>query len=106
MHTNATYIHAVPSTVSLPTLDHLKANDSIQKAVAERLSELQPLNSTGMSQKIKSQRGGVEVFVKRKVRWPHEYVLVIKNVSHTTSLQWGSGWLALAEPWGKQLIKI
>ena len=66
MHTNAADTHAVPSTVLLPTLDHLKANNSIQKAAAERLSELQHLNSTGMSQKIKSQRGGVEVFVSKR----------------------------------------
>ena len=57
-HANVTDTHTVPSTVSLPTLDHLKANDNIQKAVVERLSELQQLNLRGMSQK-----------------WPHEYVL-------------------------------
>ena len=66
---NATDTHTVPSTVSLPTLDYLKANDCFQKAVAERLSELQYLNSTGMSQKIKSQREGVEVPTKHKVKY-------------------------------------
>ena len=35
MHTNATDTHAVLSTVSIPTLDHLKANNSIQKVVSE-----------------------------------------------------------------------
>ena len=44
MHTNITDIHTIASTVSLPTLDHLKTNDTIQKVVAERLSELQHLN--------------------------------------------------------------
>ena len=68
MHTNVTDTHTITSTVSLPTLDHLKKNDSIQKVVVERLSELQQLNSTGMSQKLKSQRGGVEVFVKHKTK--------------------------------------
>ena len=77
--TNATYTHAVTSTVLLPTLDHLKANGSVQKTVVERLSELKHLNSTGMSQKIKSQCGGVEVFIKQKVWWPHEYVLAGSN---------------------------
>ena len=38
MHTNVTDTHTVPSTVSLPTLDHLKANENIQKAVAERFN--------------------------------------------------------------------
>ena len=46
---------------SLPTLDHVKTKDSTQKAVAERVSELQHLNLTGMSQKIKSQHGVVKV---------------------------------------------
>ena len=67
-HTQVANTDTVPSTALLPTLDHLKANDSIQNAVAERLSEFQHLNSTGMSQKFKSQRGGVEVFVKQKAR--------------------------------------
>ena len=94
-YTNATDIHAVPSTVSLPTLDHLKANDSIQKAVAERLSELQHLNSTGMSQKMKSQCGG-EVFVKQKVRWPHEYVLAGSNKERVTYDKLSLGqWMAV-----------
>ena len=83
-HTNATDTHTVLSTVSLPTLDHLKANDSIQKALAERLSAIQHLNLTGMSQKIKSQCGGVEVFVKKKVKWPHEYVLASSNKERVT----------------------
>ena len=33
MHTRVTDIHTVPSTVSLPTHDHLKTNDNIQNAV-------------------------------------------------------------------------
>ena len=32
-----------------------------------------------MSQKVNSQRGGVEVFVKHKTKWPHEYVLAGNN---------------------------
>ena len=87
MHTNATDTHAVPSNVLLPTLDHLKANNSIQKAAAERLSELQHLNSTGMSQKMKSQCGGVEVLLSKKEDGLTNmcYLVAIKNVSHTTS---------------------
>ena len=41
MHTNVVDTHTVPSTVSLPTLDYLKANNNIQKAVADGVSELQ-----------------------------------------------------------------
>ena len=84
MHTQMSDTHTVPSTVSLTMLDHLKANNNIQQAVSERLSELQHLNSTGMSQKIRSQRGDVEDFVKQKVRWPHEYVLAGSNKERVT----------------------
>ena len=95
MHTQLPDTHTVPSTDSLPTLDHLKANNNIQQAVAERLSELQHLNSTVMSQKIRSQQGGVEVFVKQKVRWPHEYVLEGSNKERVTYDQLTMGqWMA------------
>ena len=77
---NVANTQAVPSNVSLPTLDHLRANDNIEKAVAVRLTELQHLNSIVIPQKIKSQRGGlVEVFVKHRAKWQHEYVLAGNN---------------------------
>ena len=80
-----------------PTLDHLRANDNIQKAVTDRLAELQHLNLRDMSQEIKSQRGGqVKVFVKPRAKWPHEYVLAGKNkerftYNHLTMGQWMDG---------------
>ena len=60
------------------------------------LSELQHLNSTGISQKLKSQCGGIEVFVKHKVRWPHDYVLAGSNkecvmYDQLTMGQWMAG---------------
>ena len=95
MHTQLSDTHTVPSTVSFPTLDHLKANNNIQQAVAEKLSALQHLNSTGMSQKTRSQQGGVEVFVKQTFRWPHEYVLVGFNKERVTYNQLTMGqWMA------------
>ena len=51
MHAIVTNTHTVLSTVSLPILEHLRANYNIQKAVADRLLELQHLNSTCMSPK-------------------------------------------------------
>ena len=42
----------------------------------QRLQELTELAKTGTVQKLKSQRGGqVEVTVKNRIKWPHEYVL-------------------------------
>ena len=100
MHTNVTDTCTVPSTVSLPTLDYLKTYGNIQKVVVERLSKFQKLSSTGMSEKIKTQRGGqVEVFVKHRAKWPHVYILagITTNLSLTISLLWVSRWLTFAE---------
>ena len=48
----------------------------LQLKVDQRLQELSDLTKTGSFSKIKSQRGGpVDVLIKNRVRWPHEYVL-------------------------------
>ena len=68
----------------------------IQQQVAERLKELSSL-SQGTETKIKSQRGGpVDIFVKNRVKWPHEFVLAgpsKERVSYNnlTMLQWVAG---------------
>ena len=60
----------------LPTFDSLKEDAMIQSKVEQRLQELSELAKTGTLQKLKSQRGGqVEVMVKNRVKWPHEYIL-------------------------------
>ena len=60
----------------LPTFDSLKEDAMIQSKVEQRLQELSELAKTGTIQKLKSQRGGqVEVMVKNRVKWPHEYIL-------------------------------
>ena len=58
-------------------MEYIRANNQIQCSVEERIKELQQLAKTGTSEsKIKSQRGGqVDVFVKNRIKWPHEYVL-------------------------------
>ena len=61
---------------NLPTFDSLKEDAVIQSKVEQRLQELSELAKTGTIQKLKSQRGGqVEVMVKNRVKWPHEYIL-------------------------------
>ena len=64
------------STAHIPSLEYIRANNQIQCSVEERIKELQQLAKSGMSEnKIKSQRGGsVDVFVKNRVKWPHEFV--------------------------------
>ena len=60
----------------LPTFDSLREDSMIQSKVEQTLQELSELAKTGTIQKLKSQRGGqVEVLVKNRVKWPHEYVL-------------------------------
>ena len=48
----------------------------LQFKVDQRLQELSDLAKSGTFQKIKSQCGGpVDVLIKNRIRWPHEYVL-------------------------------
>ena len=57
----------------------------LQLKVEQRLQELSDLAKTGTNSKLKSQRGGnVEVLVKNRVKWPHEYVLSGLNKERVT----------------------
>ena len=58
----------------MPSLFELRQDPLIQDRVQQRLQELNQLVNTG-DQKIKSQRGGVDVFVEHRVKWPHKFVL-------------------------------
>ena len=63
-------------TDQLPNLAASR-QDSSQTQVDQRLKELTALQS-GSDNKIKLQRGGgggVEVMVKNRIKWPHEFVL-------------------------------
>ena len=61
---------------TLPQLDALRQDAQVQQQVQERLLELNEIATSGMPLKLKSQRGGgVDVFVRRRVRWPQEFVL-------------------------------
>ena len=62
--------------LKLPTLQSVKEDALIQLKVEQRLQELTDLAKTGMNPKLKSQRGGtVEVMVKNRIKWAHEYIL-------------------------------
>ena len=57
----------------------------LQLKIEQRLQELSDLAKTGTNSKLKSQRGGsVEVLVKNRVKWPHEYVLSSLNKERVT----------------------
>ena len=57
----------------IPGAHMLKGSKQIQDAVDQRLKELTTLNEKSM---FKSQRGGQEqIFVKRQVLWPQNYIL-------------------------------
>ena len=59
----------------IPTPDKLRQEAYIQKEVQARLLHLADRAKAG-TDKIKSQRGGsVDVFISKRVKWPHEYVL-------------------------------
>ena len=64
-------------TSQILSLEYIRANNEIQCSVEERIKELQHLAKTCMSEnKIKSQRGcQVDVFIKNRIKWPHEFVL-------------------------------
>ena len=56
-----------------PTVPALKQSKSMQQQVDERIRQLVKINEQG---KFRSQRGGVEnVWVKREVPWPQNYIL-------------------------------
>ena len=83
-------VTSMPHPVTTPTLPNLVEH------VQQRLEELTRLNATGTDTKIKSQRGGVDIFVKNRVRWPHEHVLSGSNkerisYDQLTVLQWVTG---------------
>ena len=59
------------TTRTLPNLAEIRQNATIQEQVQQWLEELTRLNATGTDTKIKSQQGGVDIFVQNRVPWPH-----------------------------------
>ena len=59
----------------LPDLHSIR-HKLIQDQVEERIRQLSNSDKKGTVPRIKSQRdGSVDIYVKEKVKWPHEYVL-------------------------------
>ena len=64
----------------MPDLKSIRQDKFIQQQVEERIKQLAGSDKKGTETKIKSLRGGeVDVYVKQRVKWPHEYVLAGNN---------------------------
>ena len=64
---------ATQNLVDTTSLQALRQDAYIQAQVETRIQELAQMSKAG---NIKSQRGGkVDVMVKHRVKWPHEYIL-------------------------------
>ena len=65
-----------PCRQNYPIYTVLEHNKLIQEQVEERIRQLSNSDKKGTDPRIKSQRGAsVDIFVKEKIKWPHEYVL-------------------------------
>ena len=62
--------------LELPSLSNIRSDRGLQRKVDAKLRSLDEGQSSGNEgHKIKSKRGGIDVFVKNKVAWPHEHIL-------------------------------
>ena len=83
----------------LPSLSTIRSRKSIQKQIDGRIRELEAEKEVEGTEtdKIKSKRGGpVDVYVKKKVAWPHEAILGGVNrtrltYDQLTMAQWVQG---------------
>ena len=86
------------SDTVIPTIDFLKASDTIQARVDDRIKELQAMHPQG---KFKSQRGGSDTYwCKREVPWPQNHILSGTSKSRVSydnlsMAQWVSGFCAI-----------
>ena len=96
-HVQTQPVAQVGSDTSLPSLQMIKRDQQIQAQVDQRLRQLADIAQTGTCNKVKSQRGGqVDVFVRTRVKWPHEFVLSGSSKERTsydqlTMPQWMAG---------------
>ena len=96
-HVQTQPVVQVGSDTSIPSLQAIKCDHQIQAQVDQRLRELADIAQTGTSNKVKYQRGGqVDVFVRTRVKWPHEFVLSGSSKERTsydqlTMPQWMAG---------------
>ena len=69
----STIASGTASDTVIPSIDFLKASDTIQARVDDRIRELQAVHPQG---KFKSQRGGSDTYwCRREVPWPQNHIL-------------------------------
>ena len=63
--------------LELPSLSNIRSDRGLRRIINARIRSLEESQNSGNeSQKTKSKRwGGIDVFVKNKVAWPHEHIL-------------------------------
>ena len=99
------------SVKKLPELHTLRHNRSVQDQVEARIRQLSNTDVKGTDPKYKSQRGGtMDVFVKERVKWPHEFVLAGSTKDRITYnqlniTQWMSGFCRILRDENCQKIR-
>ena len=90
--------HVSQNSSNLPeNIQALRQDALVQAQVEQRLLEITQLSRAGTDSRVKSQCGGkIEVLVKNRVKWPHEYVLSGPNkerigYDQLTVTQWVAG---------------
>ena len=100
------------SAKKLPELHTLRHDRSIQDQVEARIRQLSNTDVKGTDPKHKSQRGGsMDIFVKERVKWPHEFVLAGSTTDRITYnqlniTQWMSGFCRILRDENCQKIGI
>ena len=83
----------------VPSIDFLRQNDTLQSEVDRRLAKLRNLNESATRGRVKSQREGPgEIWVKRVVDWPKNFILTGANKTRPTYddlsiTQWVAGFI-------------
>ena len=86
------------SDTVIPSIDFLKASDTIQARVDDRIRELQAVHPQG---KFKSQRGGSDTYwCRREIPWPQNHILSGTNKSRVSydnlsMAQWIAGFCTI-----------
>ena len=102
---------SVEEASNVPSLHTLRNDRPIQDQIQDRLRELSGIDKRGTDKKIKSQRGGaVNIFVKERVKWPHEYVLAGNTKDRITYnqlniTQWMAGFCRIMKEESCQITK-